>query len=143
LPGVDDERTNMLQLLGAFATRGAVQVSATYLFLTPFAAVRRDHGPYMREAASQCTEAGPSAGGLVYGPPLPRKVELYAWLQRECTARSLAFGTCGCKDLRLQDNGFSTACSHPHLTECTGHRCLLLFDLAAHLYGRFRPMNVA
>ncbi len=120
LPGVDDAHPALGRLLDELVLRGTLQVSATYLFLTPFTVSTPTTNPYMREAATWCREASPTAGGLAYSVPLPRKVDLYSWLKRECTTRGLHFGACGCKDLRLGGNGFATACTNPCLSECTG-----------------------
>ena len=120
LPGVDDAPEQFGTILDTIAGAGAIQASAAYLFLTPGAnRARLDGKPYLREAATHCTEECPIDGGTAFSVPLARKRATYEWLNAECARRGLAFGTCGCKDLRLAGSSFPTACSYPHLAECS------------------------
>lgn len=120
LPGVDDAPERLGVVLDAIARSGAVQASAAYLFLTSGTNRARLEGkPYLQDATAQCTEECPIDGGTALSVPLARKRATYEWLNVECARRGLAFGTCGCKDLRLAGSSFPTACSYPHLAECS------------------------
>ncbi len=120
LPGVDDGPEQLAAVLDTIARTGAVQASAAYLFLTPgINRARLGAVPYLGAAAAHCTEECPIDGGTAFSVPLARKRATYEWLNAECARRGLAFGTCGCKDLRLAGSSFPTACSYPHLAECS------------------------
>lgn len=117
LPAVDDVPGPMTDLLDRLAGLGVQAVSASYLFLTPSTLERHCHTPYMSEAVTQCTEMCPVEASPIYSVPLAKKQQLYEWLHNACTARGLAFGTCGCKDLRLT-GPFSTSCTYPDRDTC-------------------------
>lgn len=111
LPGVDDTPERLRPLLDEVARHGARAVVAGYLFVTP----RTDRArlatlPLLGPASAACTEYSPAHGTQVLSVPLQRKLELHAWLQRECAARGLVLATCGCKDLRLVRAGCAADC---------------------------------
>jgi DNA repair photolyase len=119
LPGVDDAREQLSALLDEIAQAGAQSVTASYLFLSPIGSKKRlREVPFLGKAIDLCTELCPIEGGTVYSVPLERKRQMYEWFHGECASRGLHFGTCGCKDLRLTDCNFATACSYPYLSTC-------------------------
>ena len=127
LPGVDDAPHQLIALLNRLTGAGVQAVSASYLFLSPLTQERLRHTPYLGEAVAYCTELCPVEASpvgtrgekteSVYSVPLERKQQVYEWLHIACADRGLAFGTCGCKDLRLT-GPFATACTAPDRTAC-------------------------
>lgn len=110
-------------MLDRVAAAGAQTVTASYLFVTLLGSKHRlQEVPYLGSAIGHCTELCPIEGGMVYSVPLERKRRTYEWFHRECAARGLYFGTCGCKDLRLTGGDFATACTYPYRSECEAPR---------------------
>jgi DNA repair photolyase len=120
LPGVDDAAEKLLPLLDRIAHAGTQAVTASYLFVSLFGNRERlRRTEYLGPAIDACTELCPIEAGSVYSVPLERKREFFDWINRECAARGMLFGTCGCKDLRLaQQSGFPTACTYPFFARC-------------------------
>ena len=118
LPDVDDSRERLVTLLDRIAALGST-VTVSYLFLVFLGNKDRlREVPYLGQSMELCKEANPAAGGLVLSVPLKRKLEMYEWFYKECAARGMFFGTCGCKDLRMAGRCFSNACSYPSMLTC-------------------------
>ena len=92
---------------------GVGGVAAGYLFGWGRALRRLRNEPLLAESCRHLTERTPMAGGIGWGVPLARKVELYTHLEELTRRYGLYFQTCGCKDLRLHDYAaqFATRCS--------------------------------
>ena len=119
LPDVDDSPEQLVALLDRVAALGAQTVTVSYLFLVFLGNKDRlREVPFLGRSVGLCKEVGPAAGGLVFSVPLKRKLQMYEWLNQECAARGMYFGTCGCKDLRLAGKTFSNACSYPSMLAC-------------------------
>jgi hypothetical protein len=118
-PGLDDGIEEMTALIGEAARRGARAVAAGYVFGWGRYLRRMRCEPLLAEACGQLTERTPMAGGVGWGVPLARKVDLFAQLAAIARRHGLLFQACGCKDLRLHHYAslFATRCTeNPFLT---------------------------
>jgi DNA repair photolyase len=112
-PGLDDDWNALTSLVAEGERRGAGGIAAGYVFAWGRYLRRMRREPMLAEACRQLTERAPMAGGVGWGVPLERKVELYTRLSELARSLGLYFQTCGCKDLRLHDyqERFSTRCT--------------------------------
>lgn len=110
-PLLDDDRVALESLVDEAARRGAIAITATYVFAWGPYLRRLRQEPLLEEACALLTEKTPMEGGLAFSVPLARKLGTYSWLAQTATARRLGFTTCGCKDLRMRDVAtFPTTC---------------------------------
>lgn len=122
LPGVDGAPEQLAAVLDRVVAAGAQTVTASYLFVSPSAASTGSGKSRTWGARSATAPNCARSRGMVYSVPLERKRRTYGWFHRECAARGLYFGTCGCKDLRLTGGDFATACTYPYRSGCEAPR---------------------
>jgi len=118
-PDLDDEPAALTALIAEGERCGAWAIVAGYVFAWGRYLRRLRREPLLADACRYMTERAPMAGGIGWGVPLARKLGLYRWLAEVTRAHGLYFQTCGCKDLRLHDNGglFPTrCCENPFFT---------------------------
>jgi len=53
------------------------------------------------------------AGGVALSIPLEMKKVMYRKMNEICKSYGIIFNTCGCKEVRLKDTGFSLICRNP------------------------------
>ncbi len=110
-PLVDDEPAALEELVVEGARRGALAVTATYVFAWGHYLRRLRELPLLAESVALVTEKAPMEGGAAFSVPLARKVETYGRIAALAEAHGLWFNTCGCKDLRLRESGqFFSSC---------------------------------
>lgn len=111
-PGCDDDAAALAALVVEGERRGAWGIVAGYVFAWGRYLRRLRREPFLADACRHLTERTPMAGGVGWGVSLARKLALYTWLAELTRAHGLYFQTCGCKDLRLHENGglFPTRC---------------------------------
>lgn len=118
-PGLDDDFAALAALVAEGERRGASAIVAGYVFAWGRYLRRMRREPFLADACRSLTERAPMAGGVGWSVPLVRKLDLYARLAELARTHGLLFQTCGCKDLRLHDNGglFPTrCCENPFFT---------------------------
>jgi DNA repair photolyase len=110
-PALDDEPAALAALVREAADRGAVAITAAYVFAWGRSLRRLRREPMLAGSVALLTERAPMEGGTAFSVPLARKLETYALLQELAAAHGLVFNTCGCKDLRVRADGrFATSC---------------------------------
>jgi DNA repair photolyase len=110
VPALDDHPESLETLVEEAARRGALAITATYLFAWGRSLRRLRREPLLAESCRLLTERAPMEGGTAFSVPLARKLETYGRLAEMASGRGLWFNTCGCKDLRVRDGGFFASC---------------------------------
>ena len=120
-PALDDAPSALERLVDEAANRGALAITATYVFAWGRYLRRLRREPMLAESCRLLTERAPMEGGTAFSVPLGRKLETYSLLSRLAVTRGIHFSTCGCKDLRVRDAGaFSTTCRNTPLLAARG-----------------------
>lgn len=110
-PAVDDLPAKLATLVAEGARRGARGITATYVFSWGRYLRRLRQQPSLSEACRLLTERAPMEGGTAWSVPLARKLSTYSYLAQLAREHGVAFGTCGCKDVRMrQREEFSASC---------------------------------
>ena len=104
-PNLDDSMDAFTMLVDEAARRGAIALTATYVFAWGRYLRRLRREPLTAASAALLTERTPMEGGTAFSVPLARKLETYGFLADLTGRMGLWFGTCGCKDLRVRESG--------------------------------------
>lgn len=115
-PELDDRPEALAALVDQGARRGALAITAAYVFAWGRHLRRLRRDPLVAASARFLTERAPMEGGTAWSVPLVRKLATYARLADLAGHRGLWFNTCGCKDLRVRESGlFFTRCRNAFL----------------------------
>lgn len=125
-PLIDDTDENIESLIGYIKETyrkniNGQRFSATYIFTYGKYLARLKKIPLMKESAKLINDVSSMEGGEAYSAPLAYKKEMYTKFHNMCTNHGITFVTCGCKERRLLNDGFSTVCRNPsyyHAQEC-------------------------
>ena len=104
-PALDDSAEALTVLVDEAAARGAIALTATYVFAWGRFLRRLRREPLVAPSAALLTERAAMEGGTAFSVPLARKLETYGFLAELAGRSGLWFGTCGCKDLRVRESG--------------------------------------
>jgi len=104
-PILDDNPMALRTLVRQAALRGALAITATYVFAWGRYLRRLRREPLLVESVQLLTERAPMEGGVALSVPLDRKLETYGRLAEMAGEHGLWFNTCGCKDLRVRESG--------------------------------------
>lgn len=109
-PEIDDSEESMFEVVKKVQKTGVDHISGTYLFT--FGNILREmkRHPYLRKAAAAVTDRSYPIGGKAFSVPMSRKIKTYDFLHKTCRSMGICFMTCGCKDTRLRDRGYSLIC---------------------------------
>lgn len=115
-PALDDSQHALAELVEEASRRGAIAITATYLFAWGRYLRRLKQDAYLLPSVRLLTDRAPMEGGTAFTVSLGRKLETYRWLAEQAGARGLWFSTCGCKDLRVRASGqVFASCRNPFL----------------------------
>src|SRR5262249_44369417 len=92
------------------ARRGALAITATYLFAWGRSLRRLRREPRLAESCRLLTERAPMEGGTAFSVPLARKLETYGRLAEMASERGLWFTPGGGRDPRVRDAPFFAPC---------------------------------
>lgn len=112
-PLVDDNDDNLLSMVQTAADLKVYGITATYIFSFGNFIRRFNREPLLKESVKCINEKNPLQGGVALTVPLDQKIKVYDKLFALCQARGIDFSTCGCKESRLREMGYSLTCRNP------------------------------
>lgn len=112
-PVIDDNDDNFRSMVKAASDIGVKSITGTYIFSFGKFLKRLKEEPILKESIKFITEKCPMQGGHAFTVPLKIKEQKYMRLYEICRLHDIKLNTCGCKENRLKDMGFSLTCRNP------------------------------
>ncbi len=112
-PLIDDTDGALNSTIKAIAKIGMKDITGTYVFSFGRFLKRLKKEPFLQKSMELLNEKCYIAGGVALSIPLEMKKRMYRKMNEICKSYGIIFNTCGCKEVRLKDTGFSLICRNP------------------------------
>lgn len=112
LPLIDDTDDNLNHTINEISKAGVKHLTGAYLFSFGKCLIELNHIPQLKESLKLMTEKSYPLGGVAFSVPLEYKKRTYDKMNKICKSYGIVFNTCGCKELRLRDEGYPLICGN-------------------------------
>lgn len=109
-PGIDDTNIALKSTIKAISKTGIKDITGTYLFTYGKFLKHMKQEPILKKSLRLLTEKSYIVGGVALSIPLEMKRIMYKKMDDICKSYGIRFNTCGCKEIRLRDTGYSLVC---------------------------------
>jgi len=121
-PLIDDTDDALNSTVKAIAKTGVKDITGTYLFSFGRFLRRLKKEPFLQKSLGLLNEKSYIAGGVALSIPLEMKKGMYEKMDAVCRSYGIIFNTCGCKEVRLRDTGYSLICRNPDFIKPAFHQ---------------------
>ncbi len=109
-PVIDDNEEELEKTIEILCKAGARHIAGTYVFtFGPFLKSLKKI-PILKNSVRMLNEVSYPMGGKALSVPLDHRKAVYEKMNLMCKKWGVHFSTCGCKELRLREEGYALVC---------------------------------
>jgi len=109
-PEIDDNLDSLNDVISKIHKAKIKNITASYLFSFGRNLQKMKKIKYLQNSINQMTEKSYQMGGKAYSADINKKRKIYNYIYEICRKYSITFNTCGCKEVRLQNEKYSLVC---------------------------------